>query len=63
MGIDVASVHSITQARAIRNLAHVDLVLVDYDLDDGTGFEAAEYFLKPAKEKPVVMISSTDRPR
>ena len=63
MGIDVAFVPSVTKARAIKCLAHIDLLLVDYDLDDGTGFEAAEHFLKLAKEKPVVMISSTDRPR
>lgn len=63
MGIDVTFVPSITKARDIKSLANIDLLLVDYDLDDGTGFEAAQHFLNLAKEKPVVMISSTDRPR
>jgi two-component system response regulator HydG len=63
MSIDLEFASSVSNARSINSLTGVDLLLIDYDLDDGTGFEAAEHFMQKAKDMPVVMISSTNRPQ
>ena len=62
MNISVRSVSSIKEIPDLKLLALFDAIFLDYDLDDGTGFEVAELLKKEAEGKPIVMVSSTNRP-
>ena len=66
MGPRVAlSMHAVT---SLGDLPHdgpiqdADIILVDYDLEDMTGLEVAEILNNFYPGKPVIMISSTNRP-
>ncbi|RYZ85406.1 MAG: response regulator, partial [Proteobacteria bacterium] len=60
--IEVTHIASLKQVKKQKSLEGFDGVIVDYDLDTTTGFVVAEFLNTQAKNKPVVMVSSTTRP-
>jgi len=62
VGVNVTCVKSIKNLKNLDSIRAFDAVLLDYDLEDMTGFEVAEYLDVHLKNKPVVMVSSTNRP-
>lgn len=63
MQLDFQSVDSLKKLKSIKkNLGKFDAFFVDYDLEDSTGFEVAEFLEKNSQEKPIIMVSSTNRP-
>jgi len=61
-GIKLDAFESVTKVSSTRKMNRYDAVLLDYDLADMTGFEIAEYLNQNFPLKPVVMVSSTNRP-
>jgi CheY-like chemotaxis protein len=61
-GINLDSVESMASLESIHSLAKYDLLLLDYDLEDTTGFEIAEFLQKARCMKPVLLVSNTNRP-
>ena len=61
-GLNLTSITSLSRFSGPSDLADYDTFLIDYDLDDMTGFQLAEYLYSRYPEKPVVMISATERP-
>ena len=61
-GIAFHAVASLSELKKLKAIETFDAVLVDYDLDDMTGFQVAEILVTLLKDKPVLLISSTNRP-
>jgi CheY-like chemotaxis protein len=62
IGHKIDAVQSINEVQNLQNLASYELLLVDYDLEDMTGIEIAEFLKEKIPHTPVVMISATNRP-
>lgn len=60
-GHDVTVVPSIESARAQLLDVEFDLIMSDYDLDDGKGDEFVLHLRASGNEKPVIAISSHER--
>lgn len=61
-GIAFHAVASLSELKNLKTVDSFDAVFVDYDLDDMTGFQVAEFLNATLKGKPVVLVSSTNRP-
>ena len=59
--IDLYTLSNLRQLARYKQWAGTDLLVLDYDLYDGTGLEAADLMSRIAPNVPIVMISSTDR--
>jgi ActR/RegA family two-component response regulator len=62
-GISIDVFHSLDDMGFIGLLAQYDVAIVDYDLGRLNGVEVAEYMMQLFRDKPMVMISGTDRSR
>ncbi len=60
--IAISHAASLDELRNNRTLKGFDAVLLDYDLEETTGFAVAEILNTTAKDKPIIMVSSTNRP-
>ncbi|MCX6123301.1 MAG: response regulator [Proteobacteria bacterium] len=61
-GILFHGVASLSELKNIKTVDTYEAVFVDYDLGNLTGFQIAELLNVTLKDKPVVLISSTNRP-
>ncbi len=61
-GLRIESVASLEEVGKVAALDAYDAVLVDYDLEKGTGIQVAEFLLATRSRLPVILISSTNRP-
>ena len=59
--IELSVLNRLKQLKNFKDFEKTDLILLDYDLYDGTGIEASEWLLKKAPNIPQVIISSSDR--
>lgn len=59
--IDLHTLSNLRELARYKQWAVTDLLVLDYDLYDGTGLEAADLMSKIATNVPIVMISSTNR--
>lgn len=60
--IQVTHISSLREVKKNKGLDGFDGVMLDYDLETTTGFAIAEILYAVAGDKPIVMISSTNRP-
>lgn len=61
-GFVLESVESLEKVGKIAELDGFDAVLVDYDLEKGTGIQVAEFLVATRPRLPVILVSSTNRP-
>lgn len=62
VGVKLDYVPSLAKIHDPKTLRQFDAIFVDYDLEDGTGFEVAEVLASLAVNVPTIIVSSTDRP-
>ncbi|HYX33899.1 MAG TPA: response regulator [Oligoflexus sp.] len=61
-GIRLSWVDTLQKLDSNKSLNGYDVVLLDYDLEKTTGFDVAEILNTTAQRKPIVMVSTSNRP-
>ena len=59
--IEIEVLNRLKELKNYQGFQETDLILLDYDLYDGTGIEASEWLEKIAPNIPQVIISTSDR--
>ncbi|MBC7532777.1 MAG: response regulator [Oligoflexus sp.] len=62
LNIVITHVSSFDELRKNKALNGYDAVILDYDLEETTGFAVAEILNTTAHDKPIIMVSATNRP-
>lgn len=60
-GFEVESFASLADVGHLGSLAHFDLAIVDYQLEQMTGIEIAEYLDVFFKNMPMILVSANDK--
>lgn len=60
-GVELTVFTRLKQLKSYKGFASTDLILLDYDLYDGTGIEGSELLHKLAPNVPQVIISTSNR--